>query len=329
MKKIVFGTLCVATALLMTSCFRRPYDKPEYVTVDSNETAFVIPLETNTKDQKSLQTEDYWKKNMVSAKRIRITHRWDQTGRWHNMGRYIATVKVIKIDRTPVSVQWTANSGAQRVSAESKESIGFTVPISLTAMIKESGTPKFLSVYTASKSLKDIVDTDINAYVSAEATKMFSTHTLEECKSMKNQIVDQIADDTKKFFADYGITITQIGTTDGLTYDNKDIQTAIDEQAQLQAEGKALVEKEKNAEKQREIDLKNARNEAQIARTKASSVAALKSLQEVENSKILAQAQADALKIAAQNVKLPDVIPENTFMNLGLDKYVPSASTKK
>lgn len=325
MKRIGVFALALVVVLSFASCMR-PYDKPEFVDIASNETAFIIPLTGKTSDQSALASEDYLRKNMVAQKRVQVTHEWRQTGRMHTTGKWVPNMMVIKVDRSPVSVSWGKDSGSLRVSAESLESIGFTVPIAMTVMIEEKNTPLFLSKYTANKKLIDVVNENIQPYVNAKSSEKFAPYTLVQCRTQKNAIVTTIAEDTKKFFADYGITITQFGSTDGLNYDSAEIQNAIDKQAILQAEGKALDEKELNSRKQREIDLKNATNDANIAREKASAVASLKALQEVENSKILAEAQAKAVIVTAEKgIVLPNVLPESMFYNLGLDKYVPSA----
>lgn len=321
MKKVLFISLVL---FAFVSCSRQPYDVPEFVEIGTNETAFIVPLTGNTSDQTQLMSEDYLRKNMVASKRVQIPHEWVKTGRKANQGEWKDTIAVIKVDRTPVSVTWSVEPKNTRVGVESKESIGFTVPISLTAMIYEEDAPKFLNKYTSS-SLSTVVNTDVNAFIRTEASARFGVLTLEQCKDQKKVIFDAIFAETKTFFKQYGITISQGGLTDGFIYDNAEIQKAIDEQAKLQAEGKALVEKENNAKKNRDIDLKNAQNEAAIAATKASSVGSLKALQEVENSRILAEAQAEAIKLAAKDLKLPDVVPEGVFYNLGLDKFVPTA----
>lgn len=71
MKKGFLSFLMVLfLAVSFTSCVR-PYDKPEYVEVGPNETAFVIPLFTDSKvkteDQVQLnaETAEFYQKNMV------------------------------------------------------------------------------------------------------------------------------------------------------------------------------------------------------------------------------------------------------------------------
>ena len=321
MKRVV--VLVLLALVFMTSCGRVPYDTPEFVEIKANETAFVVPLVGKTSGQTEFMSEDYLRENMVATKRVQIPHEWVQMGRKRTKGEYKPTMAVILVDRTPVSVTW--ENTETKVAVESKESIGFTIPISITAMIEQSDAPKFLYKYTANRGLGSVVNTDVNAFVKTLASERFGTLTLEEIKLKKGDILKGIFADAQVFFKNYGITISQFGMTDGLLFDNEGIQTAIDRQAVLQAEGRALKEKEENSKKEREIALRNAENEAAIARQKSNTVTTLMALQEVENSKIRAEAEAEAIKIAAAHVQLPSVVPEGLFMQLGLDKYVPSA----
>lgn len=320
-----FIVLLLLFVLLSVFVSCRPFEKPEFVEIASNETAFIVPLSGKTSSQSEFMSEEYLRENMVATKRVQIPHEWVKTGRGKNTGMFIPSIKVIRVDRTPVSVTWNENNTKTKIAVETKESIGFTIPISITAMIEQSDAPRFLYKYTENKTLSSVVDTDVNAFIKTQASQRFGIYTFEECKLKKKEILESIFVEAKKFFKDYGITLSQFGMTDGLIFDNQGIQQAVDKQILLQAEGKALKEKEVNAQIEREIALKNAQNEARIANEKASTVRTLMAIQEVENSKVLAEAQAEALKIAAKSVQLPSVVPEGLFMQLGLDKYVPSA----
>lgn len=331
MKKFI-SVLAVLAIFLVVSCVRQPYNVPKFVDIPTNGTAFIVPLNADTSAQSKFMSEEYLAQNKVATKRVQIPQEWVKTGRQANKGFYQPTISLIIVDRTPVSVTWTSskNGGndATKIGVESSESIGFTVPISLTAMIAEDDVPKFLNKYTPNMSLEKVVNTDVNAYIRTQASAKFGKLTVEQCKAQKADVLNSVFTSAKDFFAKFGITISQFGMTDGFLYDNENIQLSIDRQAQLQADGKALEEKAKNEAKQRSIDLANAQNEANIAATKASSVNALKAIQEVENSKIIAQAQADAIVEFAKNAKLPDVIPEGVFYNLGLDKLIPTNEGK-
>lgn len=74
MKKFFVLFLAVMAMLFMfTSClFIRPYDKPEYVSIGTNETAFLInQLGTDSDQAKINANQDY---KTVNSKLTRINH---------------------------------------------------------------------------------------------------------------------------------------------------------------------------------------------------------------------------------------------------------------
>ena len=126
-----------AASFTLNGCVR-PYDTPEYVEVETDETAFVLPLEGDTAQQAKFQSAKFLEEKKVSAKRVQISHRWSQTGRQSSTGKWIPAVKVIRVKRSPVTREWTAeaNSGTARVDqavwVESQDSVGFSMGYSST-----------------------------------------------------------------------------------------------------------------------------------------------------------------------------------------------------
>src|SRR3954470_279173 len=124
----------LALALLASGCVK-PYDTPEYIEIDTSETGFLIPLEGDSGSQAKFQSEDYLKQRKVAAKRVQVTHRWSQEGRLPNSGRWIPTVRLVKVNRSPVTREWattqtsTAGGASQRADKaiwiESGDSVGF------------------------------------------------------------------------------------------------------------------------------------------------------------------------------------------------------------
>ena len=84
----------------------RPYEKPIYEEAQSFQTPFVIPLEGDLSNQARFDSAAQLEKMKVAVRRIPIPRRWKQTGRAWWSGEYIPTVQVIKVDRTPVTVEW-------------------------------------------------------------------------------------------------------------------------------------------------------------------------------------------------------------------------------
>ncbi len=324
MKKflVVIGVLLLLASL--TSC-QKPFDKPEFIDIGTNETAFVVPLTGATSDQKAFMSIEYLEKNMVATKRIQISHEWVQTGRRSTEGQYLPSIKVIKVDRTPVSATWTSTSGNQKVGVESIESIGFTVGLSVTAMIEATDAPP----------LKDIVNTDVNAYIKSRCSAYFGVLTIEDAKKQKQEILDKVLKETRAFFLPFGVTITQLGLTDGLVYDDGKIQASIDALASKQAEIKvAQSELERQritntkdtevAQTARDIAFNNKKKEADAAQYAAAATAANLSVILKQRELDIAMKNAEArLALATNpNFKMPNVISDKTFSVMGLDQLM-------
>ncbi len=140
--------------MALTSGCVRPYDMPEYVEIDTSETGFLIPLEGDNANQAKFQSEDYLKQRMVATKRVQITHRWSQEGRVPGAGRWIPTVRLIKVNRSPITREWattqtsTAGGASQRADKaiwiESGDSVGFSMGFTCTAFIPEEEASRFL-----------------------------------------------------------------------------------------------------------------------------------------------------------------------------------------
>lgn len=145
---VVLAALCCFTGCV------RPYDTPEFVEVQHHETAYLIPLEgANQEEQTKFDSEDYLEKNRVAIKRIQIPHRWVQTGRMWFSGNYMDTVRVVVVNRQPVSASWTADENSGNSSKndaiwlQSADSISFSLGFTCTAFIDEKDTSKFLYMY--------------------------------------------------------------------------------------------------------------------------------------------------------------------------------------
>src|SRR5262245_11053528 len=102
----LLGLLTAAWLLCLTTGCIKEYDRPEYVEIDTSETGFLIPLEGDGGSQGNFQSDDYLNERKVGRKRVQITHRWSQEGRLPNSGRWIPTVRLIKVNRSPVMREW-------------------------------------------------------------------------------------------------------------------------------------------------------------------------------------------------------------------------------
>lgn len=219
---------------LLTVAGCRPYDRPEFSEIDTSETGFLIPLEGATDNQVNFESEKYLDQRKVATKRVQVPHRWVQSGRAPWTGKWMTTVRLVKVDRSPITREWTADSTSgtaarnQAIWIESNDSVGFSVGFNCTAYIREEDTARFLYMYR-SRSLADMLDTEVRARIQSVAAEVAARYDLDELRSRKQEIIDEVREETTPFFKERGITITTIGMFGGFTYQNPRIQEAIDD----------------------------------------------------------------------------------------------------
>lgn len=295
---------CLAFIVLGTGCMR-PYNTPEYVEVNTSETAFVIPFEGDGKDQARFDSEAYLEQRKVAAKRIEIPHRWNQTGRelfGIPNGQWIDTVRVIKVDRSPVTRQWGVNHEEGKAQAhgnplwlQSSDNISFSIGFNCTAFIHETNAAKFLYWYKGDQ-LEKVMDTEIKARYQQAASHISSTRKMDDLKAQTPDIVKSIEQDVIPFFAERGITITTIGQFGGIEYRDPKIMAAIENTYVAQQEkvmAKALLDAQSDKNKKIELE---AVALAEAAKTQAGGRA--------EGEFLVASKQADGkLKLAEAEAK--------------------------
>ncbi len=303
MHRLLSCTLAFPLLFIAIGC--RPYDKPAFEEIDTSETGFLIPLEGDTSEQTTFESEAYLNQQKVAAKRVQIPHRWVQLGRTIGNGEWIDTVRLVKVDRSPVTREWTAdtNTGTaaanQAIVIESQDSVGFSVGFNCTAHIIEPDTAKFLYMYR-SKSLAEMMDTEVRARVQSIAAEVAAKYPLDELRSRKPEMIETVRTGVVPFFAERGITITTIGMFGGFTYQNPKIQDAIDEtfvaqQLKVIASAKQQAQVKDNERLQLEADAQAAKVRT-IAEGEADAIAQV--------AKATAAAQADPLFIELRRLEV-------------------------
>lgn len=250
MKKLLAILLTVVMCCTMFTGCVKPYDKPEFVTIEPHQTAFLIPLIGDTTNQASFESEAMLREAKVAAKEIQIPHRWVQTGRFHWRGEYRDTMALIVVDRSPITREWSSSKDVgtsavnQAIYAESSESIGFSAGMNCSAQIySEDDAAKFLYCYN-NKPLSEIMDTEIRARVESKFVEECASRTLNDILTEKDDIMKTVRSDVEEYFADRGITITVLGMKDGLEYDDTTIQKSINDK--FSSEMKLTTQKNEN-----------------------------------------------------------------------------------
>jgi len=310
----------LSLVILCSGCVR-PYDTPEYIEIDTSETGFLIPLEGDSGTQAKFQSEDYLKQRKVAAKRVRITHRWSQEGRLPNIGHWIPMVRLIKVNRSPVTREWattqtsTAGGASQRADKaiwiESGDSVGFSMGFTCTAFIPEDDASRFLYWYPTG-SLADVMDKEVRGRIQQAAAEVATKYPLDLLRSRKQEIADAVKKDVTNFFAARGVTITTVGMFGGMTYENPQIQKAIDDtfvaqqlkvvsEAKFQAQQKENDRMELEAQGLAEKARREAQGQADSRRTAAAGEA--EAIRLINSAAIEAQQNPLLLQIRALEVE--------------------------
>ena len=247
MKKIIsIALILVMVCCMFTGC-RKPYDKPEFVTIEASQTAFLIPLVGDTTTQSAFESEELLAEAKVATKEIQIPHRWVQMGRRHWMGDWKPSATLIVVERKPVSRSWesgnSADASTKAIFGETSDQIGIYVGMNCTAMIDEKDAAKFLYRYN-STPLETVIDTDIKKLVEDRFNIETAKYTSTELGAAKGEIMEAVKNYVIPYFKDYGITITVLGMKEGVSYENDKIQKAIDEK--FASEQELVIQQNKN-----------------------------------------------------------------------------------
>ena len=145
----------------------------------------------------------------------------------------------------------------------------------LIEMIEEKDAAKFLYRYN-NTPLETIIDTDIKKMVEDRFNIETALVTSTELGAKKGEIMEAVKNYVVDYFKDYGITITVLGLKEGISFENPEIQKALD--AKFASEQELVIQQNKN--------------EANIAKAEAEAEAIL----------IAARAQAEANELLAKSI---------------------------
>ena len=289
MKKFITLTLVVIMLCCTCTGCVKPYDKPEFITIEASQTAFLIPLVGDTTQQSAFESEEMLQEAKIATKEIQIPHRWVQTGRFASTGEYRPSATLIVVERKPVSRSWesgdsAATSANKAVFAETSDGIGIYVGMNCTAMIEESDAAKFLYRYN-NTPLSTVIDTDIKKMVEDEFNMQTSKYKSSDLLAHKADIMEAVKTNVTEYFKEYGITITVLGLKEGISYENPTIQDALD----------------KKFASEQDLEIQLNKNAATIAKAEANAEATI----------IEAEAQAEANRVLSES--LTDKILEQKY----------------
>lgn len=309
-KRITFSTLLLGFLLVTLSGCIKPYDTPEFYTIQPNQTAFLVPLEGDTKQQSSFDSEEFLEEAKVATKRVQIPHRWVKTGRFNHQGEWVGTMRLITVDRTPVTREWKYTTNGDAVEAgnsyisESKDSIKFYISIGATAKVLEDDASKFLYQY-AGKTLEEVMDKEVRNRISSKILEIHAGLSAEEVQTSKETVITEVRDDIIPYFKEFGITVSNLGYVGDFKYVNEDIQNSLNAAFNAQNEQKAQT----------------IRNETEIEKAEAEA-SAIKLRQETLSKTIeLREIELQQQFLDTWDGKLPDTYlpggPADMILNMG------------
>jgi hypothetical protein len=315
----VFGILL--TMLVMAPLIGcRPYNRPRVVQVEANETAFIVDARG---EMEAVQKDSLQK---VNKRDVEIYGYWVKTGRFNVNGYWRPLQRVIVVTRKPVEVHWSDSPITPTIKVASKESVGFTVPVVVNATILDEDAAIYLNWFPAkggsnsesngllsnsekegawdnirleAEPLESAINRVLYPYVNGELAKLFIEKSIIDAEVSSKMFVEQVEIEAVKKAKEYGITLILMKATDGIIYDDPQFQKALDDRALAFVKKDALELNEANRAIARNTEMRDAQTQAQVATTKASTIDVERRRQDIENSRIIAEAEAEAIKIRA------------------------------
>lgn len=282
-KKIVAMTLLTGASMTtLTGCVK-PYNKPTFETIESNQTAFLIPLVGDTSEQGVFESEALLAETKVATKEVQIPKRWVQKGRMYWKGEWRPSARLITVDRSPVTREWTSDlsngttEDDQGVTAKTKDGIKITLNVNSTAQIDEAMATKYLYYYNTNP-LSQVMDTEIKTMAHSRLIEEVAKCNLNELNV--EPIVKTVREEVQEYFLGRGITITALGLSSDPVYPD-DIQKAMNEKVKAQQNQEAQAIANKTAEDK-------AKSEAEQARLQQSTLQSQLELKELEIKATLA-----------------------------------------
>jgi hypothetical protein len=244
MKTIILIISLLLIALIFTGCGNQVYE------ILSHETAFVIPLQGDGKDQTKFDSAKMVNKLKVAGKRIVIHSSFELSpfGNWPEG-------KLIKVNRRPVNRNWTESNSTgssyqnQAFIAESNEAdkggaISFYARFSCTCNIQEKDAALYLYTYPSNLSLSKLMDTEIRTKIGGAFIRKCAPYSMDEIRVEKNKILTEVKGEVIPYFQKKGITIQALEYSEEFKFLDKSIQDSINEK--IQASNERTAQKIRN-----------------------------------------------------------------------------------
>lgn len=320
----------VLFGLLFTLVGCGPAKVEQVEVVDTNEEAFLVPLESDGNAQAHIGAGPAgFEKQRIETAQVSIQQRMRQLGYLPMHYEWMRTQRLVKVDTAPVTRDWTespdtgTSSANQALEVESVESINIALPATITAVIKRGDGAKVRYFFSGQK-LADIVDGEVHGFFQKEATRKFGTLTLSEFNSQMDSVGISILAAAREYFSPRGISLESFAWKGGVIYTNPAIQEISDELFIAENDAQVATLEQATQVKANEILVSKAeaQRDAAITAFKSKEASLLKTQLEIR------KIEAETMKAFVDNKEvkgsLPRVVPSGSGFLFGFDQ-VPTA----
>lgn len=291
-----FGWILGLLALMFATGCMKPVKVLDVVEIKPNATAWAIPLDSGSDSgQVKFNSVEFLNQKKVAAKRIMIDKVERQVGRMPWEIEWIPATRVIAVDRSLVTREWTSDDKTgtstldQAIHVNTMDNIKLHIGITITTSINEDDASTYL-YYHGEKPLADVTDSNIRSFVSKVLSQKVSSMNLSDFQLHQAAIYTDLSDEVIKEFKTKGITVQYVGNAKGWNFDDEKIQQSINASYIAQQDNKT-AEMQQNAQK--------TRNQTTILVKTAEAQANLDA-QEVLNKQLIETSEAQAT--AARNL---------------------------
>lgn len=252
-----FGlTLMLVT---FTGCWR-PFEPVNLEIIQPNEEAFLLPFTESVDKQQSTHTEEYLRKNLVHTQQVKIPQQWVPSGYEvvFPKGQWRDAAILVRVDKSPVTREWTADSNSgtstknEAIWVMTSDQVEFSTGWTCTARIAtRDDAVKFLHNYP-NGALTQVMDQEIRAKLQSAFGIEVTDLPMEELRLKATPHIQSVVSGVTSFFAERGITITNLGISGGFVYKDPsiikmmvEVFNAEQKKAIAMAETSAQIEKNK------------------------------------------------------------------------------------
>ena len=229
-------TLSKASMLLLPFLFMgcwKGYEPQKLEVINTYEEGFLLPFTEDGQKQTSSNNEEYLAKNLIYTQQIRIPQRWLQTGYGPGNGEWRDAALLIKVDKSPVTREWTADPATgtsdknQAVWVMTADGVEFSTGWTCTARImSKEDAVKFLHNYR-NETLAQVLDTEVRAKIQTEFGMEVTDLHMQELRTNATPHLNKVIKSVEEFFTQRGITITNLGITGGFVYKDVSIMNTL------------------------------------------------------------------------------------------------------